>query len=169
MPVELLNAQRTAELRSASFTYAEVGATAVDLPAGYQTVRRTKALTTDFDTAARKLLGWQVQRSTGLRVTASSARVEPDAVVVVGMGPLRIPCRVVYLVDEPGRRGFAYGTLPGHPVSGEEAFVLEQRGDSVTFTVTAFSRPATLLTKLGGPAGRLVQKAMIGRYLRALG
>ena len=23
--------------------------------------------------------------------------------------------RVVYVIDEPGRRGFAYGTLPGHP------------------------------------------------------
>jgi uncharacterized protein (UPF0548 family) len=35
-----------------------------------------------------------------------------------GIG-FKAPVRVVYVVDEPTRRGFAYGTLPGHPESGE--------------------------------------------------
>ncbi len=30
------------------------------------------------------------------------------------------PCRVVYEVERPDARGFAYGTLPGHPATGEE-------------------------------------------------
>ena len=63
------------------------------------------------------------------------------------------PVRVVYVVDEPRRRGFAYGTLPGHPESGEEAFVVElQEDDEVTFTVTAFSRPASTLAARGRSA-----------------
>ena len=42
--------------------------------------------------------------------------------VIVHLGPVRAPCRVVYVVDEPDRRGFAYGTLPGHPeIDGELA------------------------------------------------
>jgi uncharacterized protein (UPF0548 family) len=57
----------------------------------------------------------------------------------------------VYVVSETGRSGLAYGTLPRHPESGEEAFLLEQQDDgTVTFTVTAFSRPATALA----PGGR---------------
>ncbi|SIP67631.1 hypothetical protein BN9982_740001 [Mycobacterium tuberculosis] len=40
--------------------------------------------------------------------------------VLVGIAFLRAPCRVVYVIDEPDVRGFGYGTLPGHPVSGEE-------------------------------------------------
>jgi hypothetical protein len=56
---------------------------------------------------------------------------------------MRAPCRVVYVIDEPRRRGFAYGTLPGHPESGEEAFVLEQRDDgTIASNIIAFSRPA---------------------------
>jgi uncharacterized protein DUF1990 len=49
----------------------------------------------------------------------------------LGLGPasIRIPCRVAYVIREPLLRGFAYGTLPGHPEAGEERFALEQHGD----------------------------------------
>lgn len=80
-----------------------------------------------------------------------------------------MPCRVVYVVDEPGLRGFAYGTLPGHPESGEERFLLRQTGDgSIDLTITAFSQPATALAKLGGPLTKGVQVVMTKRYLGAL-
>jgi uncharacterized protein (UPF0548 family) len=60
---------------------------------------------------------------------------------------------VTYVLDEPRHKGFAYGTLPGHPERGEEAFALELHDDgAVTFTITAFSRPASLLAKAGGSA-----------------
>jgi uncharacterized protein (UPF0548 family) len=75
----------------------------------------------------------------------------------------------VYVIDEPRRRGFAYGTLPGHPECGEEAFLLERHDDGrVTFTIIAFSRPAHALAKLAGPLVRRIQDAITGRYLRAL-
>jgi uncharacterized protein (UPF0548 family) len=38
----------------------------------------------------------------------------------VPLWPRDVPCRVVYVVDEPRRAGFAYGTLPGHPEIGGE-------------------------------------------------
>ncbi len=39
-----------------------------------------------------------------------------------------VACWVVYVVDEPERFGFAYGTLPHHVIEGEESFVVERDG-----------------------------------------
>ncbi len=70
----------------------------------------------------------------------------------VGFLSLRIPCRVVEVIDEPRRKGFAYVTLVGHPESGEEQFLLERLDDgSITFTITVVSKPASTLAKLGAP------------------
>lgn len=75
----------------------------------------------------------------------------------------------MYVVDEARLRGFAYGTLPGHPESGEERFVLQQHRDGrIELTIAAFSRPASALAKLGGPVSRKAQDVMTARYLRAL-
>jgi hypothetical protein len=99
-------------------------------------------------------------------------RHTPGSVVVMrpGVGPLAlgIPCRVVEVIDAPRRRGFVYGTLPGHPESGEERFVLDHDADgNIRFTVTAFSKPASFLARLGGPITR-TQDFMTRRYLAAL-
>jgi uncharacterized protein (UPF0548 family) len=172
--VERLDAARVAKLRAAELTYPEVGRTAGNLPAGYRIVNRTRQLPpgTDFHTATRALLHWEVQQRAGLRVAASSAEITPDTVadVRIGFGPLalRAPCRVVYVVDEPNRAGFAYGTLPGHPESGEEAFLLERDGGTVTFKIIAFSRSASALARLGGPVARRIQDFVTDRYLKTL-
>jgi uncharacterized protein (UPF0548 family) len=92
-------------------------------------------------------------------------------VLLLGRAPVvvRAPVRVVYVVDEPRRRGFAYGTLPGHPECGEESFVVELGDDdAVTFEITAFSRPASRLARAAGPAGRAVQRWVTRRYVKAL-
>ncbi len=89
----------------------------------------------------------------------------------LGWGPLAIaiPVRVVYVVDTPRRRGFAYGTLPGHPERGEELFVAEHHDDdSVSLTVTAFSGPGRWFTRLSGPLGRVMQQVMTRRYITAV-
>ncbi len=67
---------------------------------------------------------WGMLRGAGVRVEASTEVAAVGSEVLVGFGPLRAPCRVVYVIDEPDRRGFAYGTLPGHPESGEELFAV---------------------------------------------
>jgi hypothetical protein len=41
--------------------------------------------------------------------------------------------------------------------------------DSVSFTITAFSRPATRLAKIAGPLGAVVQRQITAAYLRSLG
>lgn len=93
-----------------------------------------------------------------------------DAVVVVRLGFLPAPCRVVYLVDEPDLRGFGYGTLPGHPECGEERFVVRRdpATDAVFAEVSAFSRPATWWSKAGGPVVKIGQRVIAKRYLRAV-
>ena len=127
----------------------------------------------DLPGAAADLLRWRVHARSGLVVAASVPRAEPGAVLEMRLGfglvAIRIPCRVVRVVDEPARVGFAYGTLPGHPECGEEEFLVERADDgALTFTVSAFCRPASLLARAGGPLTRWVQAGMTGRYLCAL-
>lgn len=169
--------ERLESLRREQLTYEEVAATAGALPVGYHHLRERRTLGHGeelFTAAARALDEWEVQRRSGIRVLASSATVAEGEVAMLLLGPGRLsvhaPVRVVYTVDESRRHGFAYGTLPGHPERGEEAFVLEMLPDgSVVFSVTAFSRPATWLSRASGPVGRAVQRLITRRYLRALG
>jgi uncharacterized protein (UPF0548 family) len=100
-----------------------------------------------------------------------TALVRPGdtAILRIPLYPFRIPVRVVYVVDEPLRKGFGYGTLPGHPERGEESFVVEYReDDSVWLTIRAFSRPASWVFWAGYPLVRLMQRLYTDRYERAL-
>ena len=79
------------------------------------------------------------------------------------------PCRIVGVIDEPNRWGFAYGTLPGHPEQGEESFhVRRTAGGEVSFEIVAFSRPAALLARLGSPVARIVQARVTRAYLEGV-
>ncbi len=174
--VDLLSESLTQQLKDATLTYAEIGATAdTYLPSGYHHLARSRSLTgIDFDTAAAQLLTWQMHERSGLKVAASHASAEPDAVVLMRLGvgrvSLRVPCRVVYVIHEPNRVGFAYGTLPGHPESGEERFTIERnQAGGVSMRIRAFSKPATLLARASGPVGRAAQSIITDRYLEALG
>jgi uncharacterized protein (UPF0548 family) len=163
-------------LADAALTYSEVGATVGELPAGYHSLRSHVVIGRGqqaFDDAAADVAAWRVQLRAGLTVTASAPNAIPGAVAILGLGVgtlrLRVPCRVVYTVEESRRRGFAYGTLPGHPESGEEAFIVEHHSDdTVSFTITAFSKPSTVIARIAGPAGRLIQSWTTTRYLRSL-
>jgi uncharacterized protein (UPF0548 family) len=163
-------------LRSAALTYGEVGATAGPLPDGYHHLTRTTVIGNGrraFEYAAGSLMRWGVQRGAGIAVAASAPAVEEGAVAILrlGWGPVavRAPVRVVAVVDEPDRCGFAYGTLPGHPESGEERFVVEYADDGVvTLRIVAFARPRSWPARVAGPLGRLVQRAVTRRYERAL-
>jgi uncharacterized protein (UPF0548 family) len=156
-----------------TFTYQQVGATAGELPDGYHHVRKSAVIGNGrprFDGAAAKVLGWGMLRGAGVRVEASSEVAAVGSEVLVGLGPLRAPCRVVYVIDEQNRRGFAYGTLPGHPESGEELFAVRydpSTGD-VHAEVVAFSRYATWWSRLGSPVTALAQRVITARYLTAL-
>ncbi|WAL68444.1 DUF1990 domain-containing protein [Amycolatopsis cynarae] len=172
MGVRLLPPGQVARLRARQLTYPEVGASEHDPPRGYRALHRTRTLprNADFTAAAHDLAHWRVQRRAGLRVAASDPEVRPGAVVVLGLLGVKAPCRVISVIDEPDRRGFVYGTLPGHPECGEEAFLLERGVDGrVRFAIRAFSRPAGLLARLAGPLGHWAQDVITRRYLTALG
>ena len=171
-----MNLSKLADL---PLTYAGVGATSeplpedLSLPEGYDNTRASARIGSGrdrFEQAADALMHWGMQRGAGLRVDASSEVAEVGAVVLTKIGPIRAPCRVVYLIDEPDRRGFAVGTLPGHPVSGEERFAVryDPAGDAVYAEVSAFSRPATWWSKAGSPVASRTQRIIANRYLNAL-
>ncbi|HWS39562.1 MAG TPA: DUF1990 domain-containing protein [Actinoplanes sp.] len=163
-------------LLNAPFTYPETGATREALlPSGYRHVRRDVPIgegPETFDRAATALFGWRMHRGAGFGVIADRPAVPGVPVVIrIGLGrfALNAPCRVVYRVDQPDQRGFAYGTLPGHPESGEEAFVLHLTASgTVRFRITAFSRPATVLARLGGPLTSVAQEWATSAYLRSM-
>lgn len=79
------------------------------------------------------------------------------------------PIRIVFVIEEANRVGFGAGTLPGHPLSGEESFIVDHRDDdSVWLTIRILARPATWYFRLAGPLVRRVQRVYIARFLRAL-
>ena len=161
------------DLAALPLTYAEVGATAGPLPAGYHHVQKSAVIGRGrrrFEEAAEAGMRWGMLRGAGLRVEATTEVAAVGSEVIVHLGPVRAPCRVVYVVDEPDRRGFAYGTLPGHAESGEELFVVryDPATDEVYAEVTAFSRHATWWSRLAGPVTSSLQVVVTRRYLSAL-
>ncbi|MGW9629918.1 DUF1990 family protein [Agromyces sp. NPDC055520] len=81
-------------------------------------------------------------------------------------GVAKTPVLVVYVIDEPDRIGFAYGTTAEGPESGEESFILERReGDTVWLTIRSLL--ATTST-VGGPGVRKRRRELTKRELRAL-
>jgi uncharacterized protein (UPF0548 family) len=164
---------RLSELAALPLTYAEVGATAGPLPAGYHHVKKSAVIGQGrrrFEGAAEAGMRWGMLRGAGMKVEATAEVAAVGSEVIVHLGPVRAPCRVVYVVDEPNRRGFAYGTLPGHAESGEELFVVryEPATDEVYAEVRAFSRHATWWSRLAWPVTSLLQKVVTRRYLRAV-
>ena len=164
---------KLSDLAALPLTYSEVGATAGPLPAGYHHVQKSAVIGRGrqrFEEAADKGMRWGMLRGAGLRVEATTEVAAVGSDVIVHLGPVRAPCRVVYLVDESDLRGFAYGTLPGHAESGEERFVVRYAAasDEVVAEVTAFSRHATWWSRLGSPVTSVAQRVITERYLRAL-
>jgi uncharacterized protein (UPF0548 family) len=148
------------------FSYKEVGATASGPPAGYA-VDRTRASLGHgaqvFERARQGLRRWGQFELGWLSAWPNDTPLEAGRCVAViahtfGLWSLSA-ARIVYVVDEPGRFGFAYGTLPGHVEKGEERFAIEQAaGGEVFYDVLAFSRAQHPLAKIGYPLVRRLQK-----------
>jgi uncharacterized protein (UPF0548 family) len=159
-------------------TYGSPGATlSGDRPRGFRHGRYSADLgqgPETFERAVDGLKTWQAHRLPGIRVFPEGQPIEIGATVIVTMGTARLslaaPCRIVSLRDaDASQWGFAYGTLPGHPEQGEEAFTLSMSPDeTVRFEITAISRPADAMVRLSGPIERLIQARATRGYLHAL-
>ena len=160
----------------AELTYPEHGLTQNGrAPEGYRVARERVAVGDGPDAFTRLgegILGWELHQLAGLSVRAQAPRAAQGVHVVSGFGfgrlRLAAPCRVVWVEESTTRAGFGYGTLPGHPASGEESFVavLEPDGQ-VYFELFAFSRPSNWFYRLGGPVTKGVQQLVTRRYLAA--
>src|SRR4051794_8901616 len=136
-----------AEMQSAPLSYPEHRATAGPLPIGYSHLRRRTRVGAGpgaLERAGDALHRWQMHSDAGL-IVAADGPAQTGRTVVLGLGrplSLVLPCRVVWAIEEEHRRGFAYGTLPGHPECGEESFVVERDAEGeIWLEVTAFSKP----------------------------
>ena len=155
----------------------EVGATTSPaLPTGYRRDRYSVTLgrgDTVFLRGREAIRTWQAHRHVGATLVPAMPEIAVATNVMValrvGLVYVVAPCRIVYVTDDEDAYGFAYGTLPGHPERGEEAFhVVRGAGGAVAFQVLAFSRPADPLSRVGAPISRRIQKRVTERYLEAL-
>jgi uncharacterized protein (UPF0548 family) len=152
--------------RNLPFTYAEVRATNATPPSSYK-VDHNRARLGDgeaiYRRAVQALKSWRQFELGWVSIVPRGVVIEVGATVAVkarafGTWSLNAS-RVVYVIDEPRRFGFAYGTLPDHVECGEERFLVEWLpDDSVWYDILAFSRPQHPLVKLSSPLARLLQK-----------
>ena len=81
--------------------------------------------------------------------------------------------RIVYVIEDSGeieRYGFAYGTLPGHILRGEEKFVVSwnRQSGEVAFELIAISRPNQIISWLSYPLIRTLQRRFRREAVRAM-
>jgi uncharacterized protein (UPF0548 family) len=152
------------------FSYAEVGASNINVPSGYNVDRNRVFLGTGEGTwrqAIEAIREWQMFNIPWVRLYSPATPVEVGATVAVSVRHFGFyslnAARIVYVVDEDGpvcRYGFAYGTLAEHAESGEERFTVEwdRTENKVWYTILAFSRPHKTLARLGYPLSRMLQR-----------
>jgi uncharacterized protein (UPF0548 family) len=156
-------------------TYEPVGISlGTTVPAGFRRQRWSVELhgAQAFDRAVAAIRGWEVHRGSGLAVVADGSLAVGTNVIITAplpIGCVDVVCRIVAVIDEADRFGFAYGTLSVHPEQGEEAFVVSRSLDgSVTFFVEAVSRSAFRLGRLVPFVTDQLQDQANNRYLRAM-
>jgi len=153
--------------RDQPFTYPNPGATRTgEAPPGFDADHREREIGRGreaFEAACATVRRWEMFHLGWVEICWPDTPVVPGSVVamVAQFGGVRWinACRIVYVLDEERRFGFAYGTLPGHVENGEELFAIEWRDDdSVWYSIAAFSRPRHWLVRLGYPLARRLQK-----------
>lgn len=172
-------------LSDGPFSYVEVGATAETaslraVAGSYDVDRHRFPLGTGRDVFVRArsaLLAWRHFDIAWLELQGANTPAIAGQVVATltrasGLWLLN-PCRVVYTEcapDPTNEVAFAYGTLPSHVECGEERFTVrfDPTTEEVTYEILAFSRPAVLLSKLGYPWARRIQRRFAASSAEAL-
>ncbi len=162
-----------ASCRGEELTYGPVGSSLAEpTPNGLRRRRWSVELTSGtFERAVESIVTWAVHRGAGLSVAADGPTDIGTNVAMsapLPLGFVDITCRVVIRIDEHDRQGFAYGTLPVHPETGEEAFLVVRDGDRVRFEVQAVSAARHPLARLAPPVADRLQDAAVRRYLTTM-
>lgn len=125
-----------------------------------------------WEQARSDVLTWQVKRRSGFNVNATGpATAGKEMNIVVNVLGFKIvePVKVLHVVQDADRVGFSYSTLPGHPVSGQEAFIVWRKDNDVFLTVRSLTRSAsTQPWKAIYPLLRLARRVVRRRYLNSL-
>jgi len=156
--------------RTEDVTYSHPGSTLTHAPAGTAEHTFTLAVHGEVADAAAALRRWATHDGLGARVLpeGSDPAVGDTVLVVLPFGPAEmvVANRIVAVLDESDRCGIAYGTLPGHPESGEELFLAESTGDHrLRLTIRIHARPASAVLRILGPVVSRIQAAAARRYL----
>lgn len=152
----------------------EGGTNSGEMPPGYAVDHNRQLLgsgATTFERAKTAIRQWRTFPAPWTVIEPADTPIIEGTVLAVHVRIFGIwwlnATRIVYVIDEPRRFGFAYGTLPGHAERGEERFTVEWLDDdSVWYDVLAFSRPRHILARLGYPLVRMFQRRF-GRASKA--
>ncbi|MFI9487863.1 DUF1990 family protein [Promicromonospora sp. NPDC052451] len=148
-------------------------------PDGWRAYERTVTLGSGADLweeVSAAVLAWGVKTRSGFAVEPSpgagrDVRQGERYWLVARIGPLRVrePVEVVATVATDHRAALAYGTLQGHPVSGEEAFVVHRDdAGTVRLTLRSLTRAGRGRWRALFPLILVAQRVYRRRYLRAL-
>ncbi len=159
------------------FTYSAVGATSTtpprDFTIDHNRIELGKGVET-FHRAVHALQHWRQFDLGWVSLVPDGVPIEVAATVAVkayAFGSWWLNAtRIVYVINEERRFGFAYGTLPDHVECGEERFLIDwdQSDDSVSYDILAFSKPRHPLVRLSRPLARMLQKRFAQDSLRRM-
>ena len=165
-PSELQIRAFIAAQQRSSYSYSPVGVTRDAAAPGYTIDHNRMQLGSGarcFDAAVEAIREWKMFDLGWLHLFSNATPIAAGATVAVVVNHLGFwsmnACRIVYVIEDAGKFGFAYGTLAEHAERGEERFVVERNNenDSVWYDILAFSKPGPM-ARLGYPFSRRLQK-----------
>lgn len=150
--------------------FEHLGTTRTECPSGFAVNHHRVCLghgREAFERARQAIRDWKMFDLDWIQLCWPDTPIDEGSVVAILFRVFGVwqggACRIVYTIDEAGdvdRFGFAYATIHGHPECGEERFLVEwnHADDSVWYDLMSYSRPATLLVRLGSWYARRAQK-----------
>ena len=120
-----------------------------------------------YRAAQRALRSWRMFELGWVELCWPDTHISPGSAVAVlarvANWWVLTATRIVYVDEDTNDDGesytFAYGTLPGHLMRGEERFTVswDRSSDHVTYEIAAFSKPSHALSWIGYPVVRRLQ------------
>ncbi|MCS0499242.1 DUF1990 family protein [Protaetiibacter mangrovi] len=132
------------EISTDGLTYSTIGAARPDaapVPGLRARTQRIRVGEGDvlWERAVAVVSGWAIKTAIGFTVEPDDAQVvlgrDYDTTYHRGFIHQFEPVRVVWIAEEPDCRGFGYGTRVGHPITGEECFLVERDPDGTVWLV----------------------------------